>query len=203
MFISQCMLVSCSIGNLPEGTRTPPQNSPTPVALTYQNDCRLSPSISLQQLSYKDIEPGRTTGEQAKKILGTDPLGIDNLSGEWIFPDNSPHLLVEDEIVTKITVSSWPGEGQTVQELLAQYGCPDFVFTFNQDDNIHTQGGLIVFLNYGVAFSLESNPITLASEEVIAIYFRKGSQSEFERLFPSVTQLYQPLDWEDVIQSTK
>ncbi|MBL8046277.1 MAG: hypothetical protein JNL09_07040 [Anaerolineales bacterium] len=134
--------------------------------------------------------------------MGTDPLRVDNLSGEWIFPDDRPLLLVENEIVTKVTISSRHGGGQTVGELLFQYGCPDFVFAFDQDGDVHTQGGLIVLLHYGVAFSLESNPITMDSEEIIAIYFRSSSQSEFERLFPSTTQLYLPLDWEDTIQST-
>lgn len=174
-----------------------PSSKKTPISY-----CQSQSTPTPHQLGYLGVFPGNTTDEQVVQLFAAKPMRIEAFSGEWIFPNGLPTVLVEDGIVTYLYTELGTDEEVTLQNLLTNYGCPDLAYVI--DTSIHATdnsfGTLLVYLEFGAWFFFESAPLKPTTLAYSVAYFRRGSRDEYDRLFPSIGLDEELTPWKYIVR---
>lgn len=170
----------------------------------YLRECKdLNPVDSEEQISYRNIWPGKTKASELELILGS-PDEKYTFSGttDWVYDDIS--LSIEGDIVTEVLISVDTGTDLTLMEIILEYGCPNIIFAVNTtEDQFGYTDTRFVYHNIGAEFSFRRYPASLNDTPSHVKYFRPMNLEEYletNEWTALDTYLGKPIEWNDAIE---
>ena len=162
--------------------------------IDYLEDCRNQyPSVSHQQIGFRDIYPGKTTSDQIFERLGQPRLHDVTIDGyeEWRYYDDNLSFAysihTKEDIVDFVTVEVDRETLLPLKDILNNYGCPDLIIAseldpppFAETPNYnktffiyHTAGIEIRFEGYPVSYSDSAFIVNLIKPLSLRDYLEK------------------------------
>ena len=178
LFLLSCSLISANTPQKepgPEITLTPALNAPTLTMTASSGQIIPCQKInSASQVDYLGILPGFSTTDNLIELIGK--------------PVEILTIRIENDIVVSITLPSDPKNRTNLREIFQKYGCPDIIFAidFSEHKSGQYSATSLVYLDYGIEFTIEAFPLTLSDEISTSLFFKPGTLDDFLSYNPSL-----------------
>ena len=197
LFLLSCSLISANTPQKepgPEITLTPALNAPTLTITASSGQIIPCQKInSASQVDYLGILPGFSTTDNLIELIGkpVEILTYEGENQEWIYESNESGFFpirIENDIVVSITLPSDPKNRTNLREIFQKYGCPDIIFAidFSEHKSGQYSATSLVYLDYGIEFTIEAFPLTLSDEISTSLFFKPGTLDDFLSYNPSL-----------------
>lgn len=166
----------------------------------YLKDCRSQyPSVSNQQIGFRDIYPGKTTDNQIPESLGKPTAHNITIGGyeEWLYYDENLtfayRLYTKNNVVDFVTIEVDREILLPLEDILNKYGCPDLIIAieldpppfaetpnYNKTFFIYHRAGIeIRFEGYPVSYSDPASVVSFVKPLSLKDYLEKQYKSGF------------------------
>ena len=173
----------------------------------YLDQCKtLNPLKLTEQISYKNIWPGKTKASEVEAILGTpQERSTFGVVTTLVYGDTEFFVEIENGVVTYIVVD--PDEETklpiTLEEVILRYGCPDLVLAVNTtEDQVGYNSIRFIYSIIGMAASFPNFPTSLGSNANNISYFPSMTVQDFFEKYSwaEIRFFAQPVEWSEAIK---
>ena len=173
----------------------------------YVDQCKtLNPSKLTEQISYKNIWPGKTKASEVESILGTPQessvfQGVTTL----VYGATESFVQIENGVVTYIVVdpdteTRFP---ITFEEVVLRYGCPDLVLAVNTtEDQVGYNSVRFIYSMIGMEVSFAGYPTNLGSSSDNISYFPPVTVQEYfeKNGWAAIRFFTQSVEWTEAVR---
>lgn len=172
----------------------------------YLEGCRKTyPKKFEQQIGYGNIYPGKSTKQSVEDNLGVPEkiIIIDENHEEYIYNETKLGIFFDQDRVSLIILSDTSKRFRPLEFYLINYGCPDIVFAF--DDNQHPTSDyktlLFVYHKNGMTLMFEPFPVSLSDSPFWINFYPPSTLVDFlgEREYFNDPNKTTTVLWDDVI----
>ncbi|HET9907418.1 MAG TPA: hypothetical protein VFQ23_12270 [Anaerolineales bacterium] len=173
----------------------------------YLDQCKsLNPIKLSEQISYKNVWPGKTKASEVESILGT-PQEKSSFDGgtNLVYGKSEFFVSVENGLVTYIVVDPNPETNLsiTLEEVILRHGCPDVILAFNTtEDQSGYNSVRLIYSTIGMEISFANYPTSLGSSALNTSYFPPMTVQEFFDTYSWTEMRFftQPVEWSEAIK---
>ena len=170
----------------------------------YLSECKtINPAKLTEQIPYRNILPGKTKESEVESILGMpDKRSVFRDEINLVY-GSDVGVLVINNIVTPILVSSKDESKSTLEEAILKYGCPDIVLAVNTtEDQVGYNSIRLIYSMLGLTVSFAHYPANLGDSLDKIWYFPSMTIQEYfeKNSWAEVSSSAKPVEWNDAVK---